>query len=252
MLNSLIAWWQRRQAFRELSHVNRREDERILFDNSNLFEQATNAMARGDLVEVSKCWTSIRERHPRLVMSNHDSLSIMLSLQLYDEAEQVMKKGLKEHPRDPHYREGLAQISQRRGNFAASNRQWTKIRRSYPSRFPAYLFGAQALKELGRLADAERLTSLAISRFPDGQECTACWIEHARVAEAAQKWNLALERWSHVDFECCHVSGAIGAARALKKLGQPTEAKERLLSRTYRYGNEHEFKIALTEMLDDR
>jgi predicted Zn-dependent protease len=249
MLDFLIRWWERRRALRELARIQRHEDESVMQNDSNLLNRAVVALSVGDAAEALRCWKLACERHPSLVQTRHESLTILLGLELYDEAEERMAVGLRRYPRNPYFAEGLAQIAHRRHNFQDAAQRWDQIRRRFPDRWMAYVHGSTALRELGRNDEAARLMARALVRLPIDVPCR---IECARVAEALENWDIALERWNFVDYECQHVLGATGAARALARLGRPNEARERLLSQKFQYGANDEFRQAVAELQDHR
>ena len=93
------------------------------------------------------------------------------------------------------------------------------------------------LREAGRNDEAEHVIASAISRFPDELllRIGAGW-----VAEARHDWKAALERWDFVSAHFQHITGAIGAARALENLGCPNDAVERLVIERRRHPTELE------------
>ncbi|HVC60820.1 MAG TPA: tetratricopeptide repeat protein [Acetobacteraceae bacterium] len=242
----LRAWWERRQALRELSLLQRRDEASIMVDDANPLNRAVVSISLGDNAEALRCWREARERFPRFVRARPESLKVLFGLQRYDEAEELMEEGLKHDPRNPYFAEGMAEAAHRRRDLPEALRRWTKIRRKFPSRWMAYAHGCAALRELGQVAEAERLISRAITLFPDEIHCR---IEWARIAEASGNWNLALQRWDYVGTELKHVSGVIGVARALKNLGRDDEARERLVSVRTRYSLDREFSRVLEEFL---
>jgi lipopolysaccharide biosynthesis regulator YciM len=68
-----------------------------------------------------------------------------------------------------------------------------------------------------------------------------CRIESAKIAEALGNWELALERWTYVEQEMHHPSGAVGSARALEKLGRSDEIMEYLQTKSLQYRADNEF-----------
>jgi tetratricopeptide (TPR) repeat protein len=248
MLDFVMRWWERRKAFRELAQIQRSEEDSLMQNESNLFNRAIVALSIGDSAEALRCWRRACNQYPNLVQARHESLTILLGLGLYEEAEQHITAGLKRYPRDPYFAEGLAQITHRRHNLSDAALRWDQIRKKFPNRWMAYVYGSTALRELSRVDEAARVMARAVARLPSDVPCR---IEFARVAEASENWKLALERWNFVDYEFQHVTGAIGAARALTRLGRPDEARERLLSQAHQYGANDEFRQAIAELMDD-
>ena len=245
-MNSFFkTWWIRRKTLREFSRMQRDEEARVVLDETNLLRRASIALSMNDTAEALRCWKIFRTRFPRLAVVQPESLSVMLGLGLYEEAEQLMTSGLRAYPNNPDIAEGLAQIAQKRGKFAEAVRQWSRLRKRFPARWKGYTWGAEALIELGRADEAEKLAESSLALFPD---LVYCWIHAAKVAEAGQKWDLALQRWDYVETEFRNVSGAIGATKALIKMGRHDGARNRLLSLRHKYSGDLEFRRLLAEL----
>ena len=247
MFNKFMMWWDRWKALKEFQTLQVQQERSLMADDNNPLNRAAAALRIGDSDGALRFWKQARDRLPGSIKTRPEALSVLLGLNRYDEAEELMAQGLKQNSKEPFFAESLAQISQSRHDYAEAVRRWDQVRKKFPYRWKAYVQGANALRELGRLDEAELLIARALKRF--GYDIN-CWIECARVAEAGEKWELALERWTFVDDKLDHVSGAIGAARAFKKLGRSDKAMQRLLSTQSQYGADPDFKQILAEFLD--
>ena len=115
----------------------------------------------------------------------------------------------------------------RRGDHTGAWQRWEDIRSRFPGDIDAHVGAVGALRELGRLDEAERVLSEAAERFADSPQIA--W-ERARLASARRDWPEAARRWEAVraQFPERPIAYVNGAA-ALRELGRHDEA-ERLLA----------------------
>lgn len=225
--------------------MSRREDEALMIDASNPFNRAVVALKSDDSAEALRCWREARSRYPQIASTREEALTILLGLALYDEAETLMREGMKRQPRNPYFQEGLAKIADKRGDREAAAHLWDSVRRRFPTRWMAYVHCGNALRDLGRATDADRLMQQAVARFP---EHILCRIEWARAAEASGNWELAAKRWNYVHTRLDHIAGVIGEASALDRLGRIDEAIQLMESLRHQHGGKPEFYNYLAEL----
>jgi tetratricopeptide (TPR) repeat protein len=237
-VNFIKAWWERRQAFSELARIQRHEEDSAVLDDTNPLNRAVVSITVGDPAEALRCWRVARARFPNLVLTHPDSLKVLFGLNLFDEAEELMAEGQKRYPRDPYFAEGSARAAHRRGDVAEAVRQYVRIRNKFPGRPMAYTNGAAALRDLGRPEEAEQVLGRALTLFDNDIHCR---IESAKTAEALGNWELALQRWTYVENEMHHVSGATGTVNALEKLGRSGEVLGYLQSKYDQYRSDKDF-----------
>jgi tetratricopeptide (TPR) repeat protein len=113
--------------------------------------------------------------------------------------------------------EQARQAMQRRDWLNAA-RSWETVRSLSPDHAPAYVGGANALRQAGRLDDAERLLAEAATRFPDHEGIA---IAFAGLATARRDWPSAIIRWetartSFPDNPSCHL-GSINALQGAQR-----------------------------------
>lgn len=101
--------------------------------------------------------------------------------------------------------------------------RWTLARKSFPDRPPGYIGAAVALRELGRLDEAEAVIGEAVARFPDDPGPRVGW---AALAHGRGDWAAAAERWDSVRarFPQEVIGYSLGAA-ALRGLGRDRDAE---------------------------
>lgn len=248
-MNVLANWWHRRKALRELSVLLRFEEDAIKLDDRNPFNRASAALAAGSPEEAFRCWQTAAERYPHIVSRRPETLSVLCGTERYELAEQLMFDGHKRRPKDPFFLEALAEIAHRQHNFSEAAARWARVRRSFPNHPRAYSFGLAALIELRDFDEAERLASRMLSIF--GQD-TACRIEWARLAEAREDWESALERWRYIEVHLHHVSGIIGAARVLRQKGLLDDAIEKLSSAQLSFGRDPDFRQVFADFRNEK
>lgn len=108
---------------------------------------------------------------------------------------------------------------------------WNLIREKFPESSAGHVGYAEALKEAGRLDEADTLLSQSIREFPDD---AWGWIHYAQVATRRADWAEALERWQAVRRRFPHLpAGGVGYAEALMGAGRLEEA-DGLLSESVR------------------
>jgi len=100
-------------------------------------------------------------------------------------------------------------------------RWWREAIGSSPDFEPAYAWAGTALRNAGRVDEAEELLSLAACQFPDNE---AIALVQAQIANAAGNWSLAMDRWEAF---CAKFPGSadgwLGRFNALRGAGRADE-----------------------------
>ena len=225
MFAGILEWYHRRQVIREL-HAKQREYSR---DFSQVFKQliedANSAVALGSRKQAFDIWSKARESFPDLALTSRKGFEILVDCARYDEAEQVMKEGLRRFPNQPFYREGLVLIAQRRGDRDEAYRQAELLRKRYPGIALGYRVAASCLREMGRMDEALAVIKSGLHAVHDD---IGLWLEAGNLAIDRKDWNGGMEIWTEVRSLFNHVSGAIGVAQCLIGLGRVEEAEELL------------------------
>src|SRR6185437_6976398 len=82
-----------------------------------------------------------------------------------------------------------------RADWPAATERWDIVRSSCPDQPAGFVGGAAALREQGRLDEAEALLAEAVTRFPDEQSAA---VEHGWSANRRRDWPEAVQRWEAV------------------------------------------------------
>ncbi len=212
---------------RDLRRIDAVEIERLKLDDTNPLSRAKLALRLDDPTEAARQWAVARERHPAYVMASNDLLDVLLGLRLFDEAEALLSARKKRNPRDPKVLEGFGSIAEGRGDIKKALQCWARYRRKFPEAWQGWVSSVRVLREAKRLDEAEKMATRTVRQFPDS---LVPRLECARVAEARQDWEAAVERWTWVADKFQRSDGAIHAAWALEKLGRPDEAIDRLIA----------------------
>ena len=219
-LLNLNDWLERRRVFADIRALELQESYAAL-DGSNPLHLAKISLQVGDVIEASRRWDQACVSHPVLVRRSPDSITILLGLKRFDEAEALIASCKQEFPGDSHYAEGYSLVPQSRGDIAEALGRWRKAQRRFPAAWRSYVEEAVCLCLLGKAGEADRLLTNAIRMFP---EQLHIWIQWGRVSDAQSEWNQSAERWQSVADKFQWPGGIIGKSRALVNLGNPTEA----------------------------
>jgi tetratricopeptide (TPR) repeat protein len=227
--------FERWRAMRQLRSIERREQSEHSWDFDGLMFQANEALERDLRGRAVELWTQASASFPDLAVMSESSLNLLLRLQMYDEAEALMNRGMKQTRNTTYYLEGLAQVAYKRGDREETLRLCTALQKRYPDSLKGYALAAAALSELGRADEAEAMLARGLVVRP--QEITLR-IEHARLAERRKDWEEAISRWTTVHETYRHLAGAAGIASSLSRLGRYDEADAVISSVTHRTGND--------------
>jgi tetratricopeptide (TPR) repeat protein len=222
---SLLAWRERRQAFRDLDHHQEQAEWALARDESNLVNRAKVSVEIGDLASAQRYWDEAVIRYPNFAKTSRGALEILLGLKRLDEAEALMLEGQKRDPRSPFYAGGYALVAQRRGDIQEALVRWTRVRKKFPGYWMGHVHSGACLRQAGQLAEAESVLNKAIELFPN--EARA-FVELARVADQRQDWAESIRRWGLLHTQFRSSGGVLGVAYALRELGRTDEAEARL------------------------
>jgi tetratricopeptide (TPR) repeat protein len=122
----------------------------------------------------------------------------------------------------------LASAATRARNWSEALRLWQTARNRFPDIELMWAGEAGALRELGRLDDAEQLLTVATGQFPSSAALGADW---ARIAQLRLDWVQALARWEAVQSGYPdRVDGHLGVGISLRELRQ-FDASDAVLSK---------------------
>ncbi len=193
-----------------------------------LIEAARHAEAGKRWAEAQQLWTAARERAPDRSMAYAGESRALRQLGSLEAAERVLQAAEQRFPREIGVLHELARLAEQRRDWTAAERWWRACLAGDRRAWFAQAGLATALREQGRLDEAEALLLEAQQTFP--QEIWP-FANHARLAEVRQDWQAALARWTAIRHRFAQqVHGHRGSATALRVLGRLDEAEAVLLA----------------------
>ena len=115
------------------------------------------AMAQRDYEEAVRRWEKVRERYPKEPGAYANPAIALRELRQFDEADALLRSGLKQLPDDVRLLNDYATLAQSLKDWAEANRRWAEVRRCAPESHVGYINGAKALREMRELEEAHRL-----------------------------------------------------------------------------------------------
>ncbi len=197
--------------------------------------EALELLERGQLARAKQIWQRAYEKYPEQASRSQSAVKLLLRLQLYDELEQLLARGLKRYPSDVWLLAASAQTAYERGNLDEALLRSETLRKKHPFSDKGYWIAAAALSQLNRPEEAEAIFVKALKILPND---AALLIEYAKLAERKKDWGTALERWNTLFALCGHLAGISGGATALARLGRFDEADTLIASVVHRAGTD--------------
>lgn len=161
-----------------------------------LANEACAAMERQDSETALRLWAALREYSPDHPEANIWPIPLLWQAGRFDEAEAMAASSRQKLPDHPEVVVQWAWIPASQGRWAEAAERWAAVRDHAPERVEGYVWGTQALWQLGRFDEADMVASEGLRRFPDDFRMMA---EYGWVASARQDWPEALRRWSLVN-----------------------------------------------------
>ena len=219
-------WFDRRRILREMKEQQRltRSSELV-----SLVNDAHVALRYNDRDTAIDIWERLRTGYSGEELSSRETFELLLSLERFDDAENLMSEGALRSPKEVFFAKGLAFVAMRRGDFGVATERWSDVRKRFPGELSAYVDAAGCLILLKRYGEAEEMLELGISRFPNNPSCL---IGYARFADDQTNWPVARERWRAVldtaqePNDTLYQLGLRGIARSLIELGEFDEAEQ--------------------------
>ena len=238
-------WMERREALREIQEIADEQTLKLKSDDNNPVNLAKIALSLNDPEGALQHWRNALTRFPQFTKTNPDSLDIMIRLQLFDEADSIMRECMKHFPADSFYAAGYALVAQERKDIPEATKRWKYVLKHHPSWWKPYVHYAVMLCEGGEKEEADVILTKAISQFPDEPIPR---IEWARNAERRGRTEEALARWQNVYDRFKHGTADIGIAKALDQLGRTEEAEAHLQEAKVRSPLVHELRMILAHL----
>ena len=181
------------------------------------------AEKRRDWPEAIRRWEEVADAFPDFALGCVAKGDILQNLGNLDEAEEIFRTATQRFPDDEWAAIRYAGVSVGRRDWAEALRRWRSLSAHFPGQLIGVLGQAEALRELGRIAEAEAVLTEATKKFP-ADEWLA--ISLARTAMAGVDWDEALRRWDTATKNFAHNSSThVGKAETLHNLGRFEEAK---------------------------
>ncbi|HVH80356.1 MAG TPA: tetratricopeptide repeat protein, partial [Stellaceae bacterium] len=185
-------------------------------------DHAWLAQVRRDWPQAIARWAAVRERFGYLPVGyTAGAVALRESGQIEDAAALLVAAEAK-FAEIPAPAIELAWLAIHRHDWDDAIKRWDDVRRRFPDQQAGYIGGSVALREAGRLGDAEGLLSAAQDCFPGEAGIV---IEQAHLATRRRDWDAASQRWTLVrDRFPDNIAGYTGGALALREQRKFAEA----------------------------
>jgi tetratricopeptide (TPR) repeat protein len=185
-------------------------------------DHAWVAHVRRDWPEAAARWQRVRERHEALSVGYTAGAVALREAGRLDDAAALLDEATARFPDDPAPAIERAWLAHHRRDWDDAIRLWQTARNHFPDQIAAYTGAAQALREGGRLDDAEALLAAGIEQFPGH---AGLRVEHATLASRRRDWTEAARRWQAVRaLFPDHPASYTGAAQAWREQRRFDEA----------------------------
>lgn len=140
-----------------------------------------------------------------------------------DEAEVVANAAIERFPKSTEIWHEYAMVAYAREDMAEAARRWQNVASLFPDSVRALSMGAIALREAGRIPEAESLVKTGLARFPDDPDL---WNEYALAARDKGDYVEAAQRWQSMRAQLPnHPVGYTHGVAILRELGRLEEAE---------------------------
>jgi tetratricopeptide (TPR) repeat protein len=228
-------WREQRAILREFKRDKASAAERDRFIVRDNLTFALSALERDDRRRAIELWTNSLAQYPEVTRQSRLALTVLVRLQRYDEAQELMTSGRKRSPRDPFYVQGLAEIAQARRDYTGLLAYAKELRTRFPAVLQGYTMASVALLALGQPDEAEAVAQKAIVQFPDE---LLPHLEYTRVAAQREDWEEVLRRSEQMMTRFNFCGSFVGSADALIKLKRFDEADQLLDEARTRFGTD--------------
>ena len=197
--------------------------------------EAQHATDTQDWPRALELWSAIITDFPDEPVGFANKARALRELSRLGEADALLRHAMAQFPLDLWVAVDYAGIAMRQRDWGEALRRWEEVQRLFPNHPAAYSGKGEALREAGRLDEAEAIFADAMKRFPDN-----VWVatHHATVASNRRDRVEALHRWQHVKAQFPdHWPGYIGLAQALRETGKLDDADYLLADATERFSN---------------
>ena len=158
-------WREQHSALKELKNLGRKDESTLEANALNPLHLAKLALDTGDNATAAARWQDARSKMPNVIYRSEDSLPILLGLQRYDEAEAFMREGHRRFRHDRRWLPGLAEISERKGDFAEAALRWKAAQAGAVVSTIPWIREGICLRNLGRTDEAEAVYATVLRSF---------------------------------------------------------------------------------------
>jgi tetratricopeptide (TPR) repeat protein len=233
MFQALRGWFDRRRAFRELRAIEGHDNHAYAGYFSDQLHLAKASFDNGAKEKSLRIWREMHMQYPDLSLTSAKALSLLIDLGRHDEAEALVKEGLRRYPRyKTIFAAAFARIAYRRGDLDTAIARCEDLRRRFPRLPDGYSIAADCLTDKGRPADAEELLSRGVGKIPN--DVDLC-MRYAQAAVRRQDWKEGLKRWKTVWERFEPTSGLLGEAECLTHMERYDEADTILIEACDRF-----------------
>ncbi len=192
-----------------------------------LADSARSAESQRDWPEALLRWTSLVEHFPDLPAGYAGQAGALRQLNRPEEARSVLTAGLVRLPSSGPLLHELGRLLEQLRDWKEAEQCWRKLLALDDPPW-AHALLAAALREQGRLDEAETVLIAAQGRFDDNP---TVFMDYARLAELRRDWPEALVRWATVRERFPDIAdGYARHAGILRQLGQSDEAFAELMN----------------------
>jgi hypothetical protein len=146
-----------------------------------LIEAARAAQRRGDRQEALRCWAVLQQRFPDEPMGYAGAATAHRDAGEFDQADALLNRAQARFPDVPWLFVEYAWVAHIRRDWPEAASRWEMVRVRLPDAPVGYAQGAAALRELGRLEEAQALLRQAATHFPTDPQAAIGEGRHAQV-----------------------------------------------------------------------
>jgi tetratricopeptide (TPR) repeat protein len=227
--DSLDAFIGRAEALQALGRLNEADAgftearERFPKNEWAAVRYAEAAQKRRDVPEALRRWDEVINAFPDFPIGYLGRGGLLRDQGHLDEAQAIFHETMRRFPENVWAAVNYAGIAVQKRDWIEALRRWESVRANFPDGWHGFVGQAEALRELGRIAEADIVLTEATEKFPREE-----WplINFARIAMARGNWEEALRRWeTAIQYFSNNTSTYAGKAETLSKLGRFDEAE---------------------------
>jgi tetratricopeptide (TPR) repeat protein len=241
-------WRERRAALNEMTAIQRSEEAVLMDQNQNPLALAMACLA-ADPEQAAALWDKARALVPNTILKSPESLTILLELKRYDEAEALMRERRKRILGDHLCLTGLAEIAERRGDLDEALKRWDVVRRHVKESVEGYIGCARCLFFMDRLDEAETQLNRALRYVGNGH---GILVWRARISDRRKDWDQSILRWKQLADDHQDAPAFAYVAKAMLELGRADDAEAYMAEPSRLYTSNLEIAITYAHVAERR